>query len=241
MTDYALNEWASTEDYLVRVEEVKEEMVLDGGLKRKTEVRSVRILVAYQNKKNLLLKHVTLQWLLYDTDGYNYGSQLTRYFYGDDAPRKLQEGYIGLGKQVRGWVAFKVPQDAVLDYVQFRSNYMSDKAVTISLEKQPTPFEAEPKISTDQNFFEKVWQTVKPKSADPDFLLLEPTAVYRFKKPVIDFYGNTFSPGDELTYNGRYPAYQGLHILLFVETTLYLHEDSHADLLAEWDRFIERV
>ena len=241
MADYVLNQWVTIEEYLIRVEDVKDEMITVRSFSSSEEVRAIRILVAYKNKRSLALKHVGLQWLLYDTDGYSYDNTILLRLFGDDDNRKLQEGYVGIGKVVKGWVAFKVPKEAVIDYVQFRKHYMTDNIATISLEKATAVAEKEPETGDKASLLQKVWQTVKPAKSDEVSFSFEPGEQYVVKKPIVDFFGNVFSVGDELTYAKRYPPYQGLHILLFTEGDLYLHENEHGDLFADMARFIEAI
>ncbi len=238
MADYRLNQWIEIDDYLIRVEDIRDEIIVHRTFSNAEEIHAVRLLVAYQNKKRLPLKHVGLQWLLYDTAGYSYNNDIWLKLFGNNAIHKLQEGHIRPGKEVKGWVAFKMPKDAVPDYVQFRSNFMTSNIATISLAKLPITFEKEPAADASPNLLQKMWQTVKPAKSDTLPLTLEPGSQYVFKKPIIDFYGNSFAPGDQLTYEKSYPPYQGLHTLLFAEGTLYLHEDNHADIFADMARFI---
>ncbi len=129
MTTYQQNEWFEQDSYRVRVGNLKDEMISE----KKTQQRSVRIEVQYENRSQRTLKYVTLQWLLYDTDGYSYSSTILRKMYGGDAIRKLPEGRLNPGKSVRGWVAFEVPKDAKLAYVQFRANFMADAVADVYL------------------------------------------------------------------------------------------------------------
>ena len=126
----------------------------------------------------------------------------------------------------------------MIDYVQFRSNYLTSNIATISLEKPAVPFAEKPKTDDTSHLLQKMWPVVKLAQSDTDDLDFVPGARYVFKKPVIDFYGNIFNSGDQLTYTKRYPPYHGLHILLFSEVTLYLHEHEHAEILGDMARFL---
>lgn len=238
MTTYHLNQWIEIDDYLVQIEEVKEEIIHTRSSSGSEKVRTVRLLVAYQNQTEGTLKHVGLQWLLYDADGYTYDNEIVLAYFGDDAPRKLKEGRINPGRQVRGWVAFKVPHDAVLVYAQFRANFMTPNTVDIDLSTQKMMAATAVSPPSDSNFWQKAWQAVAPAKTKPTHLALEADKTYIVKKPIVDFYSNTFTPGTMLTYERSYPPYHGLHTLLFAEATLYLHEENHADIFAEWARFI---
>ncbi len=238
MTIYHLNQWIEIDDYLVQIEEVKEEIIQTRSSSSSEKVRTVRLLVAYQNQTEGTLKHVGLQWLLYDADGYTYDNEIVLAYFGDDAPRKLKEGRINPGRKVRGWVAFKVPHDAVLVYAQFRANFMTPNTADIDLSTKKMNSGTAVSPQSPANFLQKAWQAVAPTKTKSTEFELEADKQYIVKKPIVDFYGNTFTPGTVLTYEKSYPPYHGLHTLLFAETTLYLHEEGHADIFADWARFI---
>ena len=136
MKGYKLNEWVELDEYKIIVTTMKEESTQTGSAQATGEIRAVRIHVAYENRSDKPFKFVALQWLLFDQDGYSYESEILRKLYGDDAPRKLQEGRLSPGKSVQGWVAFQLPKDARPAYVQFRKNYMADTVADISLKEQ---------------------------------------------------------------------------------------------------------
>jgi len=233
MTTYNLNQWIQIDNYLVRIEEMKEELIRTG--RRAEATRTVRLLVAYKNQTEGTLKHTGLQWLLYDVAGYNYDNEIVLAYFGDDAGRKLQEGRTNPGRQVKGWVAFKLPQDAVLDYAQFRADFMTPNTADISLSADVVRGE-ETAVSSKPpaNFLQKIGQMRNSQS-----FVLEAGKRYTLKKPIVDFYGNHFTPGTQLTYEESYPPHHGLHTLLFTEATLYLHKDDHADIFADMGRFIK--
>jgi hypothetical protein len=49
------------------------------------------------------------------------------------AERRLPDGTLAPGRQVRGWIAYKVPFDARSAYVQFQPGYL-EKTVDFTLE-----------------------------------------------------------------------------------------------------------
>ena len=132
-----LGQWGEQDNYHIYVHQLKDSTIYDNGLIEPEHVRSSRIYVEYENKTTESLEYRGGQWLLYDKDGHSYDNEIRVQFYEDDAPRKLKEGIIQSNKSVRGWVAFQVPEDAELDYVQFRSNYLSDSVIDVIL--QPSP------------------------------------------------------------------------------------------------------
>ncbi len=239
MTTYNLNQWIQIDNYLVRVEEMKEEIIRIG--RRAEQTRTVRFLVAYKNQTQGTLKHTGLQWLLYDAAGYNYDNEIVLAYFGDDAPRKLQEGRTNPGRQVKGWVAFKLPQDAVPDYVQFRADFMTPNTDDISLFAEVEGEETAVSPTPPANFLQKTWQALTPPKYEISLSNLQADHRYVLKKPVIDFYGNQFMPGTKLTYQTSYPPHHGLHIIIFTEATLYLHKDDHADIFTNTERFIGKV
>jgi hypothetical protein len=231
MTTYNLNQWIDIDNYLVRVEEMKEEIIRIG--RHAEQTRTVRFLVAYKNQTQGTLKHTGLQWLVYDTAGFNYDNEIVNAYFGDDVGRKLQEGRMNPGRQVKGWVAFDLPQDAALDYVQFRADFMTPNTADIALDSAKIAKKEPP-----ANFLQKTWQALTPPKTEISLSNLQAGKQYTLKKPIVDFYGNQFVPGTKLTYQKSYPPHHGLHTIIFDEATLYLHEDNHADIFAETGRFI---
>ena len=65
------------------------------------------LLVEYANQAQEPLTFRLSQWLLFDTDGYNYQFELRNQFYEDDALRKLKEGIVvpGTTGSVAGWLS----------------------------------------------------------------------------------------------------------------------------------------
>ena len=125
--------WWVYEDYSICVHELKDEHVYDSGLSNPKYVRSIRFNVEYINTSTSELRYTSLQWLLYDREGYNYEPEIRLQFFGADAGRKLHEGQLAAERRVRGWIAFEVPETAELDYLQFRKHYGARKTVEVEL------------------------------------------------------------------------------------------------------------
>lgn len=213
MKMYKQNEWFTLDDYTVSVSELKDDLFRDGGKK----VRAARIHVAYENKSSRLLKYVTLQWLLFDTEGYSYDSAILRKLYGTDERRKLREGHLNPGRSTQGWVAFQLPKEAEISHVQFRANYMAKAVADVALV-----------VGNGGNEGKKT-AVFRPSPIGPAFF--KAGQLYELKKPIIDFYGNEFLPQDRLTFVKSHDPYHGLYTFVFAEATLYLHEGKHAEIL----------
>jgi len=223
MKIYKQNRWFTLDEYTVCVGELKDGMFLDGG----KEVRAARIHAAYENKSNRLLKYVTLQWLLFDTEGYSYESAILRKLYGTDEQRKLREGHLNPGKSTRGWIAFQLPKDAEISHVQFRANYMAKAVADVAL-------------VLDDSGKNRGITAVSPSSSIPP-ALFNAGQLYELKKPIIDFHGNEFLPQDRLTFVKSYDPHHGLYTFVFAEATLYLHEGKHAEILENNGRYFTPI
>ncbi len=132
---YSLNQWASADGYNVRVQAWKDGVVYDSGTLTPANVRSIRALVEYANYSNDPLKFRLGQWLLFDTEGFAYEFEIRNQFYENDALRKLKEGMLVPGQQVKGWVAFQLPEDAQLSHVQFQSGSQSANTLLFRLDR----------------------------------------------------------------------------------------------------------
>lgn len=136
------NRWLAIDDYTIFVHSgLKDAVINDTGLITPELVRSVRILVEYNNHSEKPVKFRLGQWLLFDTDGFSYESELRNQFYEDDASCKLREGIIDPGQQVKGWVAFSITKNSRLSHVQFRADFITRKVINIQLTQssQQTP------------------------------------------------------------------------------------------------------
>lgn len=126
--------WLAINDYTIFVHSALRDAVInDTGLITPEFVRSVRILVEYINHSDTSIKFRLSQWLLFDTDGFSYESEIRNQFYEDDASCKLREGIIDPGQQAKGWVAFKVSIKSRLSHIQFRADFITSKVINIRL------------------------------------------------------------------------------------------------------------
>lgn len=92
--------------------------------------------VQYRNNSNENLSCRRTQWILYDADGYTYDPESkSAYFELFDRP-PLSERVIPFGRQVRGWLAFKVPKTCRLECLQFLSGYLTKQTAEFSLDQK---------------------------------------------------------------------------------------------------------
>lgn len=62
--------------------------------------------------------------------------------------------------------------------------------------------------------------------------ILQPGHCYEVKQTFQDYYGNTFTAGERLTFQQRhFLPYDGGHTVMFVEKTLYLQEEVNRAIL----------
>lgn len=119
---HAFHEWVEVPPYHVAVHDARDGIVWDDSGAEPRTVRSV--LVEYANYTDAPLSYRLAQWMLYDTEGYAYEAELRTALYAAEALRRLKEGVTLTGQSVKGWVAFEVPDQARLAYLQFRPGYL---------------------------------------------------------------------------------------------------------------------
>lgn len=125
--------WLRLGEYTVCVHDLIDGHVLDPAYRDTPVERTICVEVAYRNDTDAPLSYRLGQWMLYDTAGYAYEFEIRRYLYQGRDARKLQEGVLAPGRQARGWVAFIVPEDASVDYIQFRPGHLSDTTLEIAV------------------------------------------------------------------------------------------------------------
>lgn len=124
--------WSAAGGYLVRVHGVEEATAQGAGPNGASE-RSLCLEVEYRNPTSAPLRFALSQWTLADTAGYRYEFELRNHYYAGRHGQRLAEGLLAPQEQVRGWVAFKLPPEAVADRVLFRPGYLSDEQAAIGL------------------------------------------------------------------------------------------------------------
>jgi hypothetical protein len=128
-----LEQWTPAGAYVVCVFKIQDRIVRSASGSRAASERSVCIEVGYTNTTTQVQKHRCSQWFLADTEGYRYTMRMESYMYQEHQARRLPEGWLSPGRQVRGWVAFGVPESAVIDYVQFMTDYLDGQVVDFVL------------------------------------------------------------------------------------------------------------
>jgi hypothetical protein len=104
---------------------------------KKDDKRIILIDIEYQNKTDDVLSCRSNQWVLFDIDGYTYSS-----FYNDPTlfedrrrPSLTGQRFANPGGRLRGWLAFNVPNDVVIEKVQFLTAFLSTKTVEFTLQR----------------------------------------------------------------------------------------------------------
>jgi hypothetical protein len=110
--------WVQVGDFAVRLHDLIELWIEDIH-----PVRSVICDVEYRNDGNESLDYGLRQWQIYDTTGHAYEFELVNRFYQERAHDKLATGILAPGRRARGLVAFHVPANRTLAYLQFRPNF----------------------------------------------------------------------------------------------------------------------
>ena len=148
-----IKEWITVGQYDIYIHQVVEQ--LDG-----TE-RIVCAEVEYRNQsgqQNLSCRRN--QWHLYGKDGYSYEAESVagarhlysdKHYFGSDR-------FINAGMHVRGWLAFKVPQEAQIIILQFMTAYVGTKTADIHIEHV---IETAPASTTQKSVDHVAAQTVK--------------------------------------------------------------------------------
>jgi hypothetical protein len=126
-------QWLRLGDYLLCVHALIDGHVTDPAYRDAPAERTVCLDVSYRNETAAPLRYRLGQWMLYDVEGHAYEFEIRRYLYQGHDAQKLQDAHVPPGRLARGWVAFIVPEGAIVDYVQFRPNYMADKTLEIAL------------------------------------------------------------------------------------------------------------
>jgi hypothetical protein len=69
---------------------------------------------------------------------------------------------------------------------------------------------------------------------------LEESVVYVVTKPFQDYYNNSFTTGEKLTYASRnFSPYHGGHTIVFKEKSLYLHEEINSDIIDAFSEYFQ--
>ncbi len=125
-TKFQAGEWIQVGDYYIIVHEITQEYVGD------EREHIVYANIEYQNNTQDKAQSYRLnQWSLFDVAGYAYEYETSAYLYQDRDKPRLREGLLNPQTHVRGWAAFKVPQDVVLERLQFLTGFLAGQAADI--------------------------------------------------------------------------------------------------------------
>lgn len=92
--------------------------------------RLISVDAEYRNNSMEILSCRRNQWVLYDSDAYSYDTMSnTTVLEQHTRPPIGGERIISPGGRVRGWVAFKVPESAKPERLQFLTGFLKTKTV----------------------------------------------------------------------------------------------------------------
>jgi hypothetical protein len=124
-----LRQWLKVGNYDICLHEVNET--------NSAGVHKFSINVEYRNSGKETLSCRRNQWILFDADGYAYDGDYSSDLYEDLPGQPLGGDRMAMpGMHVRGWVAFKLPQAAVVDRLQFLTGYLVTKTAEFTLRQK---------------------------------------------------------------------------------------------------------
>ncbi len=123
-------EWVQAGDYDVFVHNVVQDPQGTGGK------RLVFIEVEYANHRSTeALSCRRNQWYLYDNQGYSYEAESNNSLYESKNLQYLGGDHsLNRDMQLRGWLAFSVPQTATITRIQFMTAFLDTQTADILLE-----------------------------------------------------------------------------------------------------------
>lgn len=155
-----IQQWVRVGDYEIFVHDVVEEhiapklkwdqyespeMVLPDGTYLTTlpdaeDGRVMYVNVEYRNStRDNTLSCRRNQWYLFDAEGYNYEAESTYsrdfvHLYENQNKRYLGgERLLNPQTRLRGWLAFKIPKEAVIERIQFITGFLGGKAADFAV------------------------------------------------------------------------------------------------------------
>lgn len=124
---WASSDWKKSDNYSIKVHSAFEETVQN--LQGKME-RIFYLDVECQNNSKKTASCHGGQWQVFDENGFVYEREyLPSYLYGDRGKNPLLETVLVPGMNVRGWLAFKIPEGKKIKKFQFFSGYLSQEVV----------------------------------------------------------------------------------------------------------------
>jgi len=130
-SSHNIQEWIQAGDYDVFVHEIIiEQDVID-------EKRLVYLEVEYANNRSAEeLSCRRNQWYLYDNQGYSYEAESSGALYENkDLQYVGGERFLNRNMQLRGWLAFKVPENATITRAQFMTGFVGTETAEIMIDE----------------------------------------------------------------------------------------------------------
>lgn len=129
---HSIQEWIQVGDYDIFVHEIIEEKdVIEGK-------RLIYIEVEYANNRSAEeLSCRRNQWYLYDDQGYSYEAESSRELYEKKDVQYLGgDRFLNQGMKLRGWLVFKVPENAAIKSLQFITAFIGTETADIIIDQQ---------------------------------------------------------------------------------------------------------
>lgn len=128
---YNIQEWIQVGDYDIFVHKIVEEQdVIDGK-------RLVYIEVEYANNRSAEeLSCRRNQWYLYDDQGYSYEAESSDDLYENKDLQYLGgDRFLNQNMQLRGWLVFKVTENATIKRIQFVTAFINTETADIIIDE----------------------------------------------------------------------------------------------------------
>jgi hypothetical protein len=130
-----LREWIQVHEYEVFVHRVvDQEYIFQAGSKR-----ILYLEVEYRNQTSLEnMSCRSNQWHLFSTDGYCFDtvSSLFNSIYYQDKPYLGGDRILNPGRHVRGWLAFEIPYEKKVHYLQFMNSILGTRTAEVEIENE---------------------------------------------------------------------------------------------------------
>ncbi len=130
-TTYGIQEWIQVGDYDIFLHKIVEEKSSN------SDKRLVYIEVEYANNRSEEeLGCRENQWLLYDEQGYSYEAESSRDLYENmDVQYLGGDRFLSQNMKLRGWLAFEIPNTAIIKRVQFITAFLGTETADIIIDE----------------------------------------------------------------------------------------------------------
>ncbi len=130
-TTYGIQEWIQVGDYDIFLHKIVEEKSSN------SDKRLVYIEVEYANNRSEEeLGCRENQWYLYDEQGYSYEAESSRDLYENmDVQYLGGDRFLSQNMKLRGWLAFEVPNTAIITRVQFITAFLGTETADIIIDE----------------------------------------------------------------------------------------------------------